>query len=462
MEGLICREYRHSAGKIIKTFNLFYVIKQILIKFSKGSLAKDAGLYMVFSILDKLVPFIVLPIISRELSVEAMGFYILFQSIYNFVLPILTLNADSGIMLNHYHLDKDLFKRYFSSGLFVFFISFTVVTIVTFLFRGVIEKLLSFDIEFLFLAYVIGFFYFFNSINLNIWQKEKKPVSYGVFTILLTLLKNILILIFVFYFPEFSWKGIIISQVIAQFVFFLYSVFFLKKKGLINTRFDKKYMLDVLNLGVPVTVHQLGAWSGNLGSRLVVNSLIGTVAAGHFGIGTTFGAIMTIVQTSFNKAFVPYLYERLKGIQDDDNEEKIKHKKEKLVKMTYLYNISLVGLALIISFIGYYGVDIIFGEKYYESRVFIFWVVFASAFNGMYKMHVAYMFYNKKTKHIASITLSTGIINLLLCIFIISINGKQAVGAAQALLISQFMSYILSWYMADRVYPLPWFNRLIK
>src|SRR5690606_39234661 len=131
-----------------------------------------------FNVLDKLIPFLVLPIISRILSVEEMGYYILFQAVYNFILPIITLNSDSSIMLNHYHLEKDKFKVYFSSGIWVFLSMFITICCITPLFGSTLEKLLNFDISILYLIYFISFCFFFNRINLNIWQKEKKPIKF--------------------------------------------------------------------------------------------------------------------------------------------------------------------------------------------------------------------------------------------------------------------------------------------
>lgn len=427
-------------------------------KLKHSELLKHGGIFMLFNILDKMVPFLVLPIISRILTVEEMGFYILFQAVYNFMLPVITLNSDSAIMLNHYHLDANRFKSYFSSGVCVFFLTFICCCLGTLLFIEQLESFLNFDISILYIIYLICLFYFFNRINLNIWQKEKKPINYGVFTILLTIVKNIFILIFIFYLPQYSWFGIVYSQLISQFIFFGYSFIFLYKRGLINLKFNKIYFKEVIRIGYPLTLHQLGAWSGNLASRLIINAMIGTMAAGHFGIGATFGIIMTLIQDSFNKAFTPFLYERLKMISLEEIDSKIASMKGKLVKLTYIYNIGLLLFAFFISLIGYYGVEFIFGPQYETSKVYIFWVVFGAAFNGMYKMHIGYMFYSKKTKGIASITITTGIINLCLCYLLIRFNGN-AVGAAQAIFTSQFLSYILSWKKSNNIYPMPWFNK---
>jgi len=435
-------------------------IGQILFKLKNFSLLKHAGLYMFFNIIDKAMPFLVMPIIARHISVNDMGLYTLFQAIYGFVLPLLTLQADSGIMINHYHMAKEEFKKYFSSGLCVFVLSFLSVCLITFLFASVIEKYLDFDIVFLYLTYITGFFYFFNRVNLNIWQKEKEPVKYGVFIVLLSVFKNLLMLYFVFYHPEYSWKGIVISQGIAQFIFFLYSFYFLFVRGLINLNVEKKYMKDVFKIGGPITVYQLGVWSSDVGARIIISILIGASAAAHYGIASTFGMLMLIVQNSFHVAIVPFLYEKMKGIEAKENNfvDKLQ-----IVKLNYLYILILIGISLVISLLGYFTVSYIFGVNYVEAKSFIFWIVLGAALGGIYKINIEYMFFNKKTNGVALITIITGVLNLLLCILFIKMNGGKPIGAAYALVISRVITFILCWMLSNKVYPLPWFNfRIFK
>lgn len=432
------------------------MIKTVIRKLSRAELLRHAGLYTGFNVLDRLVPFLVLPILSRKLSVEEIGFYILYLSVFNLVRPIITVNADSGIMLNHYHLDKEKFKSYFSSGVVVFSIAFLIASLSTYLFSPIISRVLETSSEILYLAYIEALFYFFNRLILNIWRREKKPINYGVFTILLTLTKNAFILLFIYKASEQNWTGVVIAQIIGQFLFFIYSVLYFFRHGLLNLEISKKNMKDVFNLGFPLSIHQVGTWGGNAGLRLLVKIMVGAAATGLFGIGSTFGMAIAIIQESFNQAYIPFLYEKLKDLDTEKNKGIALLKKKKLVNMTYFYNILLLIVAVFVSIVGYFTIGYIFGENYIQAREYVTWIVFAYAFNGMYKMHVNYMFYYKKTKPIASMTTTIGVFNILLAIVLIKLNNYDAIGAAQSLLISQLMLYLVCWYKSNKIYPMPW------
>ncbi len=433
-------------------------ISSIISKYKNNKIARDAGLYMLFNILQKLVPFLILPILSRVLSVEGMGYYIMYQTIFNVVLPIITLNADSSILLNHYHLEKNDYKKYFSSGIILFLVNFIVLCIITALTGPTIARFVNFDYRFFFLMYAGSLFYFFNRLNLNMLQIQKKPIKYGIFSVSQTATENLLMLIFVFSFPYYSWKGAVFGFAIAQVLFFLYSFSVIYRNGLVNGGITKNYVIDALKVGWPLTLHHLGAWLGNLGSRFVVNSFIGTAAAGRFGIGVVFGTAMTLIQDSFNKAYTPNMLEKLRELENESDPNVIAVKHRQIVKVTYLYNLILAIIAVFLSITGFYLIGPIFGSEYISSREYIFWAVFAAAFNGMYKMHVMYMFYKKNTQSIASITITTGILNVILCILLINVNGMNAVGAAQSLMVTQLLAYLFSWYKSNKIYPMPWFK----
>ena len=56
---------------------------------------------------------LLLPIVTRQLTVDEFGIFVLFQAIASIILPISTLSIDSSILLNYYKIQKDKFNKYF-------------------------------------------------------------------------------------------------------------------------------------------------------------------------------------------------------------------------------------------------------------------------------------------------------------------------------------------------------------
>lgn len=417
------------------------------IPFVKSELINNASLYTIVNVLDKLIPFLVLPILTRQLTQEAIGYYVLYQAILPVLMLILTLNADSSVLLSYYKLDKHDFNIYLSNSLYIFAGSYLVFSILLFIFGGFVANILEFPVFWLYLAFQVVAFRFFTGLKLNLWQVQKKPVPYGIYRVFYTLLVNILALYFILSL-NYSWQGIILGQLAGGIIFSIIALIIFLRNKYFNFKFDFNFIKDNLKVGVPLSIHNLGAWLGNLASRFVINFLLGKAATGSYGIAATFGIIMLILQDSFNKAFVPFLFEKLNHLTEQV--------KIKLVKYTYLYYAGILLLAGLISVFGYYTIGLIFGNEYLEARNIIAPVVFANAFNGMYKMHINYVFFTKKTQYIALITIISGAVNVILCyLFVLEFN---IVGAAYAYLISQFIYYILSFYLGQKHVPLPWFN----
>lgn len=419
--------------------------KLYLSKIKQSRLAKDAGIYTAFSVFDRAVPFLFLPIITRYLSPDEYGVYVTFQSLLSFFVPFLSFGSDASIIITYFKLSYEKFKQYFFNSFLIFIFLSALIYFVFHFFSNEISELVKFPSEYLIWVFVGCFFQYINDLNANLWQSFREPKKYGVFKISYTILKNGLNLFFVISLA-FSWKGLIYSQVITALVFSLISLFIFFRRNYFSFNFNFEYVKDSLKYGIPLSLHNLGAWGTDLASRLILNSLVGIAATGEFGAGATLGMIVSLIQDSFNRAFAPYLFEKLKAPTEET--------KKSIVKKTYLYYIIIFVLAGLIGLAGTLAASTILGAKYQNSGQFIIWISFAYAFTGLYKMHVNYIFYEKKSKLLMLITLISGSVNILLCFWLIKLNG--AVGAAQAFLLSNAISYLITFYLANRIVPMPW------
>jgi Na+-driven multidrug efflux pump len=82
------------------------------------------------------------------------------------------------------------------------------------------------------------------------------------------------------------------------------------------------------------------------------------------------------------------------------------------------------------------------------------WLALGFLFSAMYYMVTNYIFYTRRTAWLAGITFLTAAINIPLTYFLILTSG--AVGAAQATAISLGLSFLFTWLVSQRVYPMPW------
>lgn len=417
----------------------------------KSNLIKNAGIYTIFNIADKAIPFLIIPIITRLLPIEEVGYYTLYQAIFNILIPVLTLSIDSSILLNYFKLEYGEFKRYFTHGIILFLFFYLITFILVSLASNSISNILEFPATWLQVTMLIIVFQFFNTLRKNLWQVKKQALKFGVFSVLLTLLKNLSGLAIIYFF-SYGWQGIILGHLIGALILALYSIFTFLREKLFVYNFNNLIIKDIIKIGGPLSLHSIGTWLSNSVNRIIISSLIGKAAVGSFGIGATFGMVLTVIQVAVNNAYVPYLFDKLKTNFQKD--------KILIIKITYLYYIAIIAASVALSLFGYNFVGLIFGEEYSETKKFIIPIIFASAFNGMYKMHVNYLFFIKKTFEIAKITLFSGCTNVILSYLMIQEWGFM--GAAYSTLFIQILTYILTFYRSNFFFPMPWFYFIHK
>uniref|UniRef100_UPI0014854AE5 polysaccharide biosynthesis C-terminal domain-containing protein n=1 Tax=Sphingobacterium daejeonense TaxID=371142 RepID=UPI0014854AE5 len=81
----------------------------------------------------------------------------------------------------------------------------------------------------------------------------------------------------------------------------------------------------------------------------------------------------------------------------------------------------------------------------------------AQVFNGFYILFVNYIFFVKKTKQLASITI--GCAFLQLCLSYILVKYLGAIGAAYSTVIVSLVNFIIVMLFSMKIYPMPWFTK---
>jgi len=158
-------------------------------------------------------------------------------------------------------------------------------------------------------------------------------------------------------------------------------------------------------------------------------------------VGAQIGMIIGVLEHSFNLAWTPWLFEKLKRNDPAD--------KRQIKRITRAYTFTIIMLAATLSLVAPWFLPFFLGNEFAGAARFVFWLAMASAFNGMYKMVVNQIFFANKTHILAWITLAVGCANVIFTYLLILLNG--AVGAAQATALTYFLSYLITAYLSARV-----------
>ena len=207
-----------------------------------------------------------------------------------------------------------------------------------------------------------------------------------------------------------------------------------------------KNIKDSLVIGAPLVPHMIGSWTGTMTNRLFLNSMVGLNATGIYSVGYNFGAVQTLVQDAFHQAWIPSLFEKLKKGDHDDKRE--------IVKISYLYFFISLAMAFIVAKLSAVIIPFFVGAEFAEASKYVLWIALGFSADGMGKMVVGYLYFQKKTYWLATISVVSGAIGLPITYILIKQNGP--IGAAQSFTIVFFLKFLLTWFASMRVLPMPW------
>lgn len=422
-----------------------------MLKSGKGNtLLAGSAVYLASNILNALIPFALLPILTRHLSPEAYGEVAMFQTLLGALVAFIGLSMAGAAGRKFYdgNLAKDELAEFNGACLQILLFTSLASLMVLVAFSSLFSEWLGLDKQWIILAVVVTAANVVISLRLVQWQVRKQAIKYGALQISRSLLDFVLSLGFVVLLLKGS-DGRISAQALAATTFAIVSILILNKGGLlIFFRWRPDYVREALKFGIPLIPHVGGAFLLTSVDRFVINAELGLAQAGIYMVAVQFSAALTLVFDAINKAYVPWLFERLK--RDRESE------KRQIVRYTYgWYALILCGAAMAF-IIGPWLVTFVAGEMYAKAGDVIGWLALGQVFVGMYLMVTNYIFFSKRTGLLSLVTTVTGLINVSLLFVLIGNFGLE--GAAYSFCIAMAIRFLLAWLVAQKLHPMPWFS----
>lgn len=414
-------------------------------------LLKNATVYSLSNILNALIPFLLLPILTRVLAPSEYGVLAMFSATLGVIGAFTGLSVNGAVNVRFIDRNRIDFPRYIGSCISILLIStlFTLCTVC--LFRFQISQFTSIPPLWLIMAVLVSMGNFLVQIRLGIWLMSQKPLLYGAFQVLLSLSNMGLSLIFVLLLKQ-GYEGRLLGQALAVFAFSAIGITSLSWNGWL--RFPPRwiYVKEALSFGVPLVPHVIGGFLIVLADRFIINQQIGLIAAGVYMVAAQIGMGMGLFTDAVNKAFVPWLYEHLSA--GDQAARRL------IIKGTWLYFGVILIIACIVASLSHWIVRFIAGPTYIEAANALVWLSFGQAFFGMYLMVTNYVFYKRKTNVLPWITLSAGFVGVSLTWLLTPIFGIAGAGFSFAS--AMCLRFLMTWFLAQKVCPMPWFNFSIR
>lgn len=406
-----------------------------LLNLVKRDIFKSISVYTALGFINKAFPILLLPFLTRVLTPADYGIMAMFATVKAFFGPFIGLGTISSV--ERYYFDKKElnFPSYLSNVLLITLATTFLFGSIFLLFSQSISSLSGVPKSVLWIVIVVTLGSLINRINLIIYRVQFKSMSFAYLSLIETATYFLLMIALVFVL-KFNWKADVYAQLIIYTTLGIWGIYMLKKSHLLDLTFNlnKEYIKSAFAFGIPMFVHTFGLFFVNMTDRLFITNFIGIEATGIYTIGFKMATIVVFFTTAFNNAYVPWLYAKLKT----NTKASIKRAFSSTLYSAIFVACSGGLLLLLLPFL----YPILVGEKFASSLDVSKIIIIGEVFNAFYVLLMSYILFQKATKYIMYITLSTSVLSVGLNYWLIPLFG--IIGAANVLLGIYFLKFILT------------------
>ncbi|SEL29570.1 Membrane protein involved in the export of O-antigen and teichoic acid [Atopomonas hussainii] len=407
-------------------------------------LVNSTATYALANVINSAIPFLLLPVLTRVLAPAEYGVVTMFATVVSVLTAFTGLSIHGAVSVRHFDADTD-HPRFVGTCLGLLAVSTSLVLLSVWLMAGPLSRWVEIPEGWLLVAVLASAAQAVVQVRLVVWQVRNEVWSYGLFQILQTAL-NLGLSLGLILLLGLGWEGRVLGICVAVFLFAGLALYGLQRRALVRWSIDREYIRAALNFGVPLIPHAVGAMMIAMSDRFIITHLLGIGVTGAYAVGVQMGMVVGLLADAFVKAFGPHLFSELKN-QDPASGVRI------------VRQCAAVFLGFMVLALGYvaslpYLYPLIVGEQYGASLPIAQLIGFGNAFMGMYYVVAGFLFFFERTRLLAKLTLVVGVISIFLTYALVGSMGVS--GAALAYVLVQLLFFLGAWYLAQRVFPLPW------
>ncbi|MBD5163296.1 MAG: oligosaccharide flippase family protein [Bacteroidales bacterium] len=397
---------------------------------------RNGAIYTIFSFVNRGLSFVLLLLLAGYLTTNDYGLLNLFNTFATLVGILITLGTTSFVSIAFFRKSRQDLNKIIGFALFVTTVVLIIISIVLLLFPHQAQTISGIDLEYLFIALFVCYTTEVSNLNLLLWQLEEKPISYGVFTLVMAVCNFLLTIWFVIGL-KMNWEGRAYSQLLVSSVLGVYSFWFIVKRKYISfSIFDKSLILEVFAYGLPLVPHMMSFWFKQGCDRYIIKYFWDASFVGVYSFALNFAAIIGMIGTAFNASNSVFMFKNLA--------QGYANRKQTLQKITRVM-IGIYAVVFIVIWIGSaWGIPL-FLPRYTDSIVLLLPVCLGAFAQCLYLLYVNYLFFYKKTRQLMYITFSTALLQFAVSIWLTRYSILYTAYTSMAISIITFLGvYLIS------------------
>lgn len=380
-----------------------FEVKQYNKRSKVAELTNTTVVYMIGSMLSKVLNFILLPYISIMISTEELGVYDFVQTITGIAVPIITLQVIDSAFRFMYGVAEEERRTVLINVWCV--LAFGGLA---FLVLGNLLNIFLLHLDYFVLIEV----YAISNVLINMYQRvarsyDKKNI-YAISGIVQTFTMLVTQLLFLKY-TSFQEKGLVYAYAISVVITCIYIE--VKVRMLRDIRvnlIDFKIIKKLLKFSVPLVPNSISWWGVSSIGRIIIIAVIGYTANGIYSMSNKFAGLVTMVTSTFLLAFQEYA---LKEKND---------KEESTSSQIFNYYIQLLAIGTsILMLLQQIYFTLFIDVQYVESKLYIPIVMISMFFSSLSSFYgTGYFVYQKTSGAFKSTVIGAGV-NVILSVVLV-------------------------------------------
>lgn len=371
---------------------------------------KDSAIYLAGELLNKALPFLLMPYLTRKLGPAGYGelsYYMTFVALLGI---FIALSHNGSVTRYYYFYGKRSLPLIVSSG----YVLSCLIAMVFLVFAWMISS------EIIAIVTIIALFSSFLDVQLSIRQCQKQPLPYTAIQLTHSALTVGLTVLFLELFSDSLVLFRLLAIMAGTLITFLISYLYINRAYRIKKRFSLKLygagFLYIVSYGLPLTLHLLSHFAKGQLDRVFIYHTYSAEQLGMYSAGLQLAMLLNIVLLAVNRAVTPYYFESLRA-------GKLTVAK---LKKYALFSYLVLGLPAVICYLLPQELFSWFlGEGFGTSKYYA--VMFLLGYGLMlpYFILANYLFYFGKTLWISAMSIGTALVYIALLVYTSSVSMQM-------------------------------------
>jgi O-antigen/teichoic acid export membrane protein len=400
----------------------------------KSKSARAALVYMTSTTANLVIPFLLLPVLTRYLEPSDYGRAAMFQSVVS-IANTATAFALRYPLLRAFSVGPSEDRPRYLSSILAIVIGLSLVLVCSMVFlSGPIGTLTGLATVWTLTAVLTGMATTLYQCRLTVFQADNKSIPYAIFQNTATAL-NLALSVALIVGLGFNWTGRAIGVTFSTWAMTMLSFAAFYRHGLL-TRPSRKMAKEALLLGAAAIPHAMVASLMAYADRFFLSGKYSLDVVGTYALAGQLGLVVMMFGSALNTALTPWAYRKLDTMKSLSDYNGLMGIAVKLVGGITVAAV-LYYLAVVLTF------HIIVPRKYDEALIYFPWLLGAAYFNAIYFVFVSPIFFYKKTKILAA----SGMFNLVFSMgmFFVLSEYFGPMGVAVAMCGARFILFATSF-----------------